>query len=144
MDLWRRSILRTDGLRNAIASENKPTLRCCAIARPRRLPGLVSSRRLEKRGGAAFGHISIRVCLPRERCPSGFHHEVSLFVGRRDGPEFGEFLALGSIDFLLRETDWYERRSHRGISPLARYLVRRAARRLASPAETHDHGENAT
>ncbi len=116
MDLWRRSILRTDGLRNAIAPENNPTLRCCAIAGRRRLPGLVSSRRLEKRGGAAFGHISIRVCLPRERRPSGFHHEVRLFVGRRDGPELDEFLALGSIDLLLCETDRYERRSHRAMN----------------------------
>src|SRR6266571_3455334 len=106
--------------------------------------GLLSSSGLEECGCAGLCHISIGVFAPWKSRPTGFHHEFRLFVGRRDGPELVELLALGSIDLLVCETDRYQRRRDRGISPLDRSLVRSATRRPASPTETDDHGENAT
>jgi hypothetical protein len=49
--------------------------RCPSLAG---LPELVSSHRLEKRECAGLGHVSIGVCLPRERRPAGLHREASV------------------------------------------------------------------
>src|SRR5260370_915551 len=76
--------------------------------------------------------------------PSGFDHDLGLVVGRRHPREFAELLGGAKIGLLPCETARSQRGSDRGISLLPRRLTRRAARRPASPTETHDHGKNAT
>src|SRR4029453_17856142 len=117
-----------------------------APARPspgRSRSGLLSSS-LEDGGCAGLCHSSIGVRLPRERRPSGFHHEFRLFPGWRDGPERGELLDARNIGLLPCKTDREQGRCDRGISLLHRHLAGSAARHPASPTEPQDHRENAT
>src|SRR6266446_1730751 len=128
-----------------LAAPRRPAAtRCCAIAGERQSDALLRGSGLEECRCADLCHRSIGVRLPRERRPSGFHHEFCLFPGRRDGRELAELLGPGHIGLLPGETDRDQRRSDRGISLLQRHLECRAARRPASPTEPHDHGENAT